>query len=120
MFICFPNLINSLLWAKVLGNDLKKPIKHQLRFNKRSHEQFILSNSGGLFLPAVKLGSKIKKGQIIGSIFDINSNALLELIEANSSGYLVTLRDNPMVHQKEILAILLMNPKFSFWPLQGK
>jgi uncharacterized protein len=113
----FPNLINSLLWTEVLGNDQKKPIKHQLRFNKQEHENFILSQSGGFFLPEVKLGSKIKKGQLIGSIFDIHSNSLLESIVANSSGYLVTLRDNPIVYQKEILAILLVNPKFIFWPL---
>jgi uncharacterized protein len=112
----FPYLINSLLWTKVLGNDQKKPIKHQLRFNKRKHELFIRSHAGGFFLPAVKLGSEIKKGQLIGSIFDIHSNTLLESISANSSGYLVSLRDNPIVYQREILAILLVNPKFGFWP----
>jgi uncharacterized protein len=112
-----PGLINSLLWTEILGHDQKKPIKHQLRFNKRDHELFILSHAGGFFLPAVKLGSEIKKGKLIGNIFDIHSNTLLESITANSNGYLVSLRDNPIVYQRELLAILLKDPKFRFWPL---
>jgi predicted deacylase len=109
-------IINSLLWTEVLGNDYKKPIKNQLKFNKPDKEQFITSHAGGFFLPIAKLGTEITKGQKIGDVVDIHSNSILETVLANSDGYLVTLRNHPIVYQKEILAILLRKSKLPFWP----
>ena len=113
-----PGLINSLLWTRVLGNDRKKPIKYQLRFNRQNKERFISSHAGGFFLPTVKLGSEIKKGQKIGDIVDIHSNTILESILADSSGYLVTLRNHSIIYQREVLAVLLEKPKLRFWPVK--
>ena len=113
-----PGLINSLLWSEVLGNDQKKSIKYQLKFNRQSNEQFVISHAGGFFMPIVKLGSEVTKGQKIGEIVDIHSNTTLESILSSSSGYLVTLRNHPMVYQREVLAILLGKPKFPFWPIK--
>ena len=113
-----PGLINSLLWSGVLGNDQKKSIRYQLKFNRQSNEQFVISHAGGFFIPIVKLGSEVKKGQKIGEIVDIHSNNTLESILSSSSGYLVTLRNHPMVYQGEVLAILLGKPKFPFWPIK--
>jgi len=109
-------IINCLLWTDVLGNDYKKPIKYHLKFNKPNKEQFITSHAGGFFLPTVKLGTEIKKGQKIGAIVDIHSNSTLETVLADSDGYLATLRNHPIVYQKEILAILLRKSGLSFWP----
>ena len=64
----------------------------------------------------VQSGSKIKKGQKIGEIVDMYSGAVLESPLAPSDGYLVTLRDHPVVYQKEVLAVLLRKQKFSLWP----
>jgi predicted deacylase len=113
-----PGLINSLLWTGVLGNDRKKPIKYQLKFNRQNKERFISSHAGGFFLPTVKLGSEIKKGQKIGDIVDIHSNTILESILADSSGYLVTLRNHSIIYQREVLAVLLEKPKLRFWPVK--
>ena len=44
------------------------------------------------------------------------SGAVLESPLAPSDGYLVTLRDHPVVYQKEVLAVLLRKQKFSLWP----
>ena len=110
-----PGLINSLLWAGALGNDNKKIIKYKARFNKQNTEIFVSSHAGGFFLSRVKLGSEIQKGQKIGNIFNIYTNAILESVLANSSGYLVTLRNYSIVYQNEVLAILLEKSKFNFW-----
>ena len=110
-----PGLINSLLWAGALGNDNKKIIKYKARFNKQNKEIFVSSHAGGFFLSRVKLGSEIQKGQKIGNIFNIYTNAILESVLANSSGYLVTLRNNSIVYQNEVLAVLLEKSKFIFW-----
>ena len=114
----FPGLVNSFLWIGVLGNDREKPKKYPLRFNRRDNEQFVFSHSGGFFLPMAKLGSEIKKGQKIGDIVDIHSGIVLESLLAQSSGYLVTLRNYPVVYQKEVLAVLLGKSKSRFWPFK--
>ena len=111
----FSGLINSFLWIGVLGSNQKKPKKHPLRFNRRDKEQFVFSPFGGFFLPAVKLGSEIKKGQKIGDVVDIYSGIVLKSLLAKSNGYLVTLRSHPMVYQKEVLAVLLTKSKSRFW-----
>ena len=113
-----PGLINSLLWSGVLGNNQKKPIKYQMKFNRQSNEEFVTSHAGGFFIPTVKLGSEVTKGQKIGEIVDIHSNTTLESILSSSNGYLVTLRHHPMVYQSELLATLLGKPKFPFWPIK--
>ena len=114
----FSGLVNSFLWIGVLGNDRKKPKKYPLRFNRQNNEQFVFSHSGGFFLPMVKLGSEVKKGQKIGDVVDVYSGIVLESIVAQSSGYLVTLRNYPMVYQKEVLAVLLGKPRSRFWPFK--
>ena len=113
-----PGLINSLLWSGVLGNNQKKPIKYQMKFNRQSNEEFVTSHAGGFFIPTVKLGSEVTKGQKIGEIVDMHSNTTLESILSSSNGYLVTLRHHPMVYQSELLATLLGKPKFPFWPIK--
>lgn len=114
----FSGLVNSLLWTGVLGNDLKKPTKYQLQFTKENNEEFIVSHSGGFFLPAVKLGAEIETGQKIGDIVDLYSGIVLESFLSQSSGHLITLRDYPIVYEKELLAILLNKSKLSFWPFK--
>jgi predicted deacylase len=111
----FSGLINSLLWAGVLGNDLKKPIKYQLQFNKEKNEEFIISHSGGFFLPAAKLGTEIETGQKIGDIVDLYSGVIIESLLSQSSGYLISLRDYPIIYEKEVLAIILNKSKLFFW-----
>ncbi len=44
------------------------------------------------------------------------SGTVIDSPLAQSDGYLVTLRDYPVVYQKEVLAVLLKKQKFSFWP----
>ena len=96
--------------------EMKKPKKFLVRFNSRDKEQFVFADSGGFFLPLIQPGSEIKKGQKIGEIVDLYSGVTHESLLAKSSGYVLTLRDYPVVYQKEVLAVLLEKHKFGFWP----
>jgi predicted deacylase len=87
-----------------------------VRFNNRNNEKFVFAGAGGFFLLLVQPGSEIKKGQKIGEIVDMYSGTVIDSPLAQSDGYLVTLRDYPVVYQKEVLAVLLKKQKFSFWP----
>jgi hypothetical protein len=112
----FAGLVNSLLWTGVLVNKRKKAKKYPVRFNNRNNEKFVFAGAGGFFLLLVQPGSEIKKGQKIGEIVDMYSGTVIDSPLAQSDGYLVTLRDYPVVYQKEVLAVLLKKQKFSFWP----
>ena len=70
------------------------------------------------FLPAVKLGAEIETGQKIGDIVDLYSGIVLESLLSQSSGYLISLRDYPIIYEKEVLAIILNKSKLSFWPFK--
>ena len=109
-------LINSLLWTGTLTHNRKKPKKYPVRFNSRDNEQFMFAGSGGFFLPLIQPGSKVKKGQKIGEIVDFYSGVTLESLLAKSSGYVVTLRNYPVIYQKEVLVIILDHQKFRLWP----
>ena len=109
---CYQKLFQNI------GKCLKKPKKFPVRFNSRDKEQFVFAGSGGFFLPLVQPGSEIKKGQKVGEVVDVYSGIVSESLLAQSSGYLVTLRNYPMVYQKEVLAVLLGKPKSRFWPFK--
>ena len=112
----FSGLVNSLLWTGTLTHNRKKPKKFLVRFNSRDKEQFVFANSSGFFLPLIQPGSEIKKGQKIGEIVDLYSGVTHESLLSKSSGYVLTLRNYPLVYQKEVLAILLKKPQFRLWP----
>jgi len=112
--ILFSGMINSLLWTEVLSHSHKKPKKYPVKFNKPDKEQFLFAGSGGIFLPLVKPGSEVKKGQKIGEIINLYSGVTHETILAKSNGYVLTLRDYPLVYQKEVLAIVLEKKSFVF------
>jgi len=109
-------LVNSLLWTGVLVHNRKKPKKFPVRFVSHDKENFVLAGSGGFFLPLVRPGSEIKKGQKIGEISNLYSGISNESLFAKSSGHVVTLRDYPLVYEKEVVAVLLEKQKFRFWP----
>ena len=112
----FPGLVNSLLWTDTLIHNQKKPKKYPVRFNSRDNEQFIFAGSGGFFLPLVQPGSNVKKGQKIGEVVDLYSGAIHESPLAQSSGHVITLRNYPVVYQKEVLAVILDKQRFRLWP----
>ena len=64
----------------------------------------------------VQLGSEVKKGQKIGEIVNLYSGITHETPLAQSGGYVIILRNYPVVYQKEVLAIVLRKQKFIFWP----
>ena len=60
-----------------------------------------------MFLKEVKVGSHLKKGQKIGEVRDIYSGKRLEELTAPVEGLLITLRQYPIVYEKEPIAVLL-------------
>ena len=60
-----------------------------------------------MFLKEVKVGNELKKGQKIGEVRDLYSGKRLEIITSPEDGFLITLRQYPIVYEKEPIATIL-------------
>ena len=60
-----------------------------------------------MFLKEVKVGNQLEKGQKIGEVRDLCSGKRLEVITSPEDGFLITLRQYPIVYEKEPIAIIL-------------
>ena len=107
----FQGLVNFMVAEKILKDKRKiKPAKNT-RFYQPEDEVAILAGTAGMFLHEVKVGSPIQQGQTIGEIRDLYSGKRLEEITAPADGFLVTLRQYPIVYEKESLATILTTKK---------
>ena len=81
-----------------------------------NNERPVFSSHAGLFVADVKVGTLLKKGEMIGQMTSIETGEVLEEYIAPEDGYLVTLRHYPLTFEKEPIAILLTDKKQGFWP----
>lgn len=68
---------------------------------------FFNAATGGLFVPCVKHWQKLKKGDLIGRIFDPLSGKILNEIICPIDGILFTIRDYPIVDEGSLIGRLL-------------
>jgi predicted deacylase len=52
---------------------------------------------GGVFIPAVKLGDAVRKGQEVGYIYSPRTFETLETLAVPQDGYVFSIRQNPVV-----------------------
>ncbi len=109
----FQGIINFMVAEKILKDKRKiKPAKNfPPRFYQPEDEVAVLASTAGMFLHEVKVGSPIQQGQTIGEIRDLYSGKRLDEITAPSDGFLLTLRQYPIVYEKESLATILTAKK---------
>ena len=109
----FQGIVNFMVAEKILKDRRKiKPDKNTpTRFYQPEDEVAVLASTAGMFLKEVKVGSPIQQGQKIGEIRDLYSGKRLEEITAPSDGSIVTLRQYPIVYEKEPLATILTAKK---------
>jgi uncharacterized protein len=110
----FQGIVNFMVTEKILKDN--ETIRHEKntkpQFYETNDEVPVLANSAGMFLKEIKVGSIVHAGQQIGEILDIFSGNRLEEIKAPADGLIITLRQYPIVYQKEPLAIILTKKKF--------
>ena len=112
----FEGLLNLLVHTEVLSATRGKNAKTDLHLFRSNGNYSILSEQAGLFIPEVEAGNFLKQGQKLGELRDIYSGETLEEYTVPKDGYLVTLRQHPVVYEKEPVAILLTEKKSGFWP----
>jgi len=110
----FQGIVNFMVAEKILKDN--RAIKHEKnakpQFYGTKDEVAVLANTAGMFLKSMKLGATVHSGQQIGEIRDIFSGKRLEEIISPVDGFLVTLRQYPIIYEKEPLAIILTTKKF--------
>ena len=118
--ILFQGILNFLKTEGILKDQRNK--KHENKIKTRIYypdeEILVKTSMPGMFLKEVKVGDSIKKGQKIGEVHDIYSGKRLEELMAPMDGLLITLRQYPIVYEKEPIAIILSGK--DYWQKFGR
>lgn len=68
---------------------------------------YLNAATGGLFVPAVKHGAQLRKGELIGEILDPLSGSVRDEVRAPIDGMLFTIREYPIVDEGSLIGRLL-------------
>ena len=68
---------------------------------------YLNAATGGLFVPAVKHGAQLRKGELIGEILDPLSGSVRDEVRAPMDGMLFTIREYPIVDEGSLIGRLL-------------
>jgi uncharacterized protein len=119
----FEGIVNFMVAEKILTDKRKIQSKQNTKFQfyEANDEVAVLTSTAGMFLKETKVGTSVQKGQQIGEIHDIYSGKRLENITASADGFLVTLRQYPIVYEKEPIATILTKNKTwkKYFPWSG-
>ena len=109
----FQSILNFMKAEGILKDHRNKKSEHKTktRIYQSDEEIAVRTSTAGMFIKEVKVGNHLKQGQIIGEVRDIYSGKRLEEITAQEDGLLITLRQYPIVYEKEPMAIILTAKK---------
>lgn len=115
----FTGIVNMMLAKKLLTHSYKTPELSKTSLYTSKNETVLVATQAGLFVPEARTGDLLKPWQKIGAILDIYTGEILEEIISSTEGFLVTLRDYPLVYERETIAILLTKKESrKFWLFQ--
>ena len=107
--ILFQGILNFMKAEGILKDNRSKKsgYKTKTQIYRPDDEISVQTTTAGMFLKEVQVGSQLKKGQKIGEVRDIYSGKRLEQLISPEEGFLITLRQYPIVYEKEPIAIIL-------------
>ena len=107
--ILLQGVLNFMKAEGILKDHRKKDSenKGKTRIYQPDEEVLVKTSTAGIFVTEVKVGSYLKQGQKIGEVRDIYSGKKLEELISSEDGLLITLRQYPIVYEKEPVAIVL-------------
>ncbi len=85
------------------ANSVRKPIISR----NPEDVSYLNASVGGVFIPAVQHGAKLRKGEMIGRIVDPLCGKVLDEVQAPEDGMLFTIRDYPVVVEGSLMGRLL-------------
>lgn len=110
-------IVNFMRSQGLLTPTREKGSQQEMAFFDAEHECPVLTREAGLFYSEIAVGTAVDKGQKLGEVRDLYEGGLLEEVPAPEKGFVVTLREYPMVHEQECVAVVLReNHRRGFWP----
>lgn len=110
-------IVNFMRSVGLLRHNREKARQREMAFFDFHHDCPVLTREAGLFYPESVIGTAVEKGNKLGEVRDLYQGVVLEEVRAPEDGYVVTLKDHPMVHEKELVAVLLRERNLRwFWP----
>ena len=110
-------IVNFMRSQGLLTPTREKGSQREMAFFDAEHECPVLTREAGLFYSEIEVGTAVDKGQKLGEVRDLYEGGLLEEVPAPEKGFVVTLREYPMVHEQECVAVVLReNHRRGFWP----
>jgi predicted deacylase len=96
--IAHQGLRNIMADLGIIDGEVKLP-KRQVKLRWRADSRAFTAHceKGGVFIPAVKLGDAVMKGQDVGIIYSPRTFETLETLAAPQDGYVFSIRQNPVV-----------------------
>lgn len=84
-----------------------KPVRQPIISKDPEDVRYLNASVGGVFIPAVKHGVRLKKNEIIGRIVDPLCGEVLDEVRSPEDGMLFTIRDYPIVVEGSLMGRLL-------------
>ncbi len=99
-------ILNVMQKLGIWSGQVKTPRKPIISRNPED-VSYLNASVGGLFIPLVKHGAKLRQGEIIGKIVDPLCGTVLDEVKAPVDGILFTIRDYPIVDEGSLMGRLL-------------
>ena len=84
-----------------------KPVRKPIISRNSEDVCYLNASVGGVFIPVVQHGAKLKKDETIGQIVDPLCGKILDEVQAPEDGMLFTIRDYPVVVEGSLMGRLL-------------
>ena len=92
-------LRNIIVDMGMIDGEIKLPEKQTvLKWTADPKAAGVFANKGGVFIPRVKLGDIVKRGDEVGVIYSPRTFQVLERLVAPQDGYVFSVRENPVVN----------------------
>ena len=83
------------------------PVRKPVISRNSEDVSYLNASVGGVFIPAVQHGARLRKGERIGRIVDPLCGKVLDEVQAPEEGMLFTIRDYPIVVEGSLMGRLL-------------
>ncbi len=84
-----------------------KPVRKPVISRNPEDVSYLNASVGGVFIPSVQHGAKLKRNETIGRIVDPLCGKVLDEVRAPEDGMLFTIRDYPIVLEGSLMGRLL-------------
>lgn len=88
---------NVMKHLGMLPGEVIPPERPQITLHG-SHLDHVVVTRGGLWIPQVKVGNQVSKGEVLGHVYSLHTFEIAETIVAPYNGYVLGMPDSPVVN----------------------